>query len=131
MVVGISVAGWTFRYRRPSDMIASTYVTFMKLFRRRPIQQPLGRSEPLVVAGLQRYTRNPLYFGVIVMTFGWALAGGYTFVLVAAFILLLWFRVVLIPFEEKELLALFGEQYRRYKDQVPMLIPFTKKRRDR
>ena len=112
-------------------MIASTYVTFMKLFRRRPIQQPLGRSEPLVVAGLQRYTRNPLYFGVIVMTFGWALAGGYTFVLVAAFILLLWFRVVLIPFEEKELLALFGEQYRRYKDQVPMLIPFTKKRRDR
>jgi protein-S-isoprenylcysteine O-methyltransferase Ste14 len=32
----------------------------------------------------------------------------------------------MIPFEEKELLALFGDQYARYVDGVPMLFPFTK-----
>lgn len=126
VVTGLAIAGWTFKYRSPSDMIVSTYVTFTKLFRRNPIAERLGRTEPLVIEGLQRYVRNPLYFGVIMMTFGWALVGGYIFVLVATVILLLWFRVVLIPFEEKELLALFGEQYARYKEDVPMLVPFTK-----
>jgi protein-S-isoprenylcysteine O-methyltransferase Ste14 len=126
VVTGLAIAGWTFKYRSPSDMIVSTYVTFTKLFRRNPIAERLGRTEPLVIEGLQRYVRNPLYFGVIMMTFGWALVGGYIFVLVATVILLLWFRVVLIPFEEKELLALFGEQHARYKEDVPMLVPFTK-----
>ena len=126
VVTGLAIAGWTFKYRSPSDMIVSTYVTFTKLFRRNPIAERLGRTEPLVIEGLQRYVRNPFYFGVIMMTFGWALVGGYIFVLVATVILLLWFRVVLIPFEEKELLALFGEQYARYKEDVPMLVPFTK-----
>ncbi len=128
-VTGLAVAGWTFRYRRPSDMIMSSYVTFTKLFWRKPIADQLGRAEPLVVVGLQRYVRNPLYFGVIVMTFGWALVGGYTFVLVAAVALLLWFRAILIPFEERELLALFGEQYVRYRNEVPMLVPFSRRRK--
>ena len=128
-IAGFAVAGWTFRYRRPSEMMVSSYITFVKLLGRRPIAERLGRTEPLVFVGLQRYTRNPLYLGVIVMTFGWALAGNYTFVLVAAVILLLWFRVVLIPFEERELSALFGEQYEKYKSKVPMLIPFTKRKK--
>lgn len=128
-VLGLSLAGWTFRHRRPSAMLLSTYVTLEKLFRRRPISDPLGRAEPLVVSGLQRYTRNPLYLGVITMTLGWALAGDLTFVLIAVIALVLWFRAVLIPFEEKELLALFGEQYEKYRDGVPMLVPFTKRKR--
>ena len=129
VIAGVAVSGWTFRYRHPSDMMVSTYVTFVKLLRRRPIAERLGRTEPLVVVGLQRYTRNPLYLGVIVMTFGWALVGNYTFVLVAAVVLSLWFRGILIPFEEREMSALFGEQYARYKGQVPMLIPFTMRKK--
>ena len=129
VIAGLAVAGWTFRYRRPSEMMVSSYITFVKLLGRRPIAERLGRTEPLVVVGLQRYTRNPLYLGVIVMTFGWVLVGNYTFVLVAAVILLLWFGGVLIPFEKRELSALFGEQYAKYKGQVPMLIPFTKRKK--
>ena len=110
-------------------MMVSSYLTFIKLFMRKPIAERLGRKEPLVTVGLQMYVRNPLYFGVIVMTFGGALVGGYTFVLVATIVLFLWFRVVLIPFEERELSVLFGGQYARYKDDAPMLIPFTKRRK--
>lgn len=129
VIVGISVAGWVFAYRTPASMVVSTYITLRKLFAREPISEPLGRKEPLVVTGPQKHVRHPLYFGVIVMAFGWALYGGATFVLVGAVGLLLWFWFVLIPFEEKELKALFGDQYARYAGQVPMLIPFTKRKR--
>ncbi len=130
VVAGLAVAGWVFMYRSPLDMIVSTYVTFTKLFGRTPIAERSGRTEPLVVKGPQKYVRNPLYFGIVVMVFGWALVGGYTFVLVAAFVILLWFRFF-IPFEEKELRVLFGDEYAKYADEVPMLIPFTKRKRDK
>lgn len=129
VIVGVAVAGWVFRYRGPETMMTSTYITFMKLLRRVPMAEASGRAEQLVVAGPQRYTRNPLYFGVIVVTFGWALFGASTFVLIGAVLLLLWFRLILIPFEEKELRTLFGEQYARYSNEVPMLVPFTKRKR--
>ena len=63
------------------------------------------------------------------MVFGWALVGGYTFVFVATLMILLWFRFVIIPFEEKELLALFGEQYAKYASEVPMLVPLARRKR--
>jgi protein-S-isoprenylcysteine O-methyltransferase Ste14 len=129
VVAGLAVAGWVFRYRRPADMIVSTYVTFTKLFRRAPLAEISDRTESLVISGPQRYVRNPLYFGVIVIVFGWALFGGTSYVLVAAIVLLLWFCFVLIPFEERELRALFGDHYARYMESVPMLIPFTKRAR--
>ncbi len=126
---GVAIGAWVFRYRSPADMIVSTYITFSKIFLRTSLSEPMGRSEPLVVVGPQRYVRHPLYLGVIVMAFGWALVGGYTFVLVGAVGVLLWFWLVLIPFEERELTALFGAQYSRYQQEVPMLVPFTKRKR--
>jgi protein-S-isoprenylcysteine O-methyltransferase Ste14 len=129
VVAGLAVAAWIFAYRSPADMIVSTYITFRKLLGRAPVSEPSGRTEPLVIDGPQRHVRNPLYLGVVVIVFGWALAGDYTFVLVADVVVLLWFRLVLIPFEERELCALFGEQYERYMEEVPMLFPFTKRRR--
>jgi protein-S-isoprenylcysteine O-methyltransferase Ste14 len=126
VVVGLALIGWVFRYRSPTAMVVSTYITFAKMFGRIPVAEKSGRTEALVVAGPQKYVRHPLYFGIIVMVFGWAFVGGYTFVLVAALAILLWFQFVMIPFEEKELLALFGDQYARYVDGVPMLFPFTK-----
>lgn len=126
---GLALGAWIFMYRSPMSMVVSTYVTFSKLLGRSSLSEPHGRTEPLVVAGPQRYVRHPLYLGVIVMVFGWALVGGETFVLVGAVGVLFWFALVLIPFEEKELKALFGEEYSRYMDRVPMLIPLTKRKR--
>ncbi len=129
VLAGLAVTSWVFRYRSPADMVVSTYVTFMKLFKRAPIAEFSVRTEPLVVSGPQRYVRHPLYFGVMVIVLGGALLGGYTFVFIAAAVVLLWFRFFMIPFEERELRALFGEQYTKYMDDVPMLVPFTKRRR--
>ena len=129
VLAGLAVAGWIFMYRSPAAMLVSTYFTFEKLFGRAPVAERLGRTEPLIIVGPQKYTRNPLYFGVILIAFGWGLVGALTFALLAAVFILLWFRLVLIPFEERELRTLFGERYREYSNKVPMLFPFTKRKR--
>ena len=54
-----------------------------------------------------------------------------TYITVWSASLCLWFWLILIPFEEGELRALFGKQYEEYADAVPMIVPFTKRRKGR
>lgn len=122
---GVILVLWLFKFRKPSDMIISTYHTFVKMFTRTPLSLVGGRSERLVVRGPQKYVRHPLYLGAIATFFGWALVTGSTPALISAAFILAWFRFVQIPFEEKELRAIFGKQYASYIRQVPMLIPLS------
>jgi protein-S-isoprenylcysteine O-methyltransferase Ste14 len=78
-----------------------------------------------VVRGPYRYVRHPLYFDVVLLFLGWWLLLDYTFLLVAALFLLLWFSCVVTRFEERELKALFGDDYEEYARRVPRIIPFT------
>jgi protein-S-isoprenylcysteine O-methyltransferase Ste14 len=126
VVAGLALMGWVFSSRRPSTVMVSTYITFTKLFRRVPMAEAAGRTEPLIISGPQRIVRSPLYLGVIVMVFGWAVLSTYAFVFVATVALVLWFGFVLIPFEERELRALFREQWEDYARKTPMLVPFIK-----
>lgn len=122
----IPFTSWIFRYRKPSEMILSTYFTFAKLFRRVPITAQSLRREALITKGPQKYVRHPLYFGLMVIVFGWGLLTVSTYYFVLTLFLLVWFRFILIPFEEKELCALFGDQYRKYMENTPMLVPVPK-----
>ena len=75
---------------------------------------------------LYRYVRHPLYTGLL-LTF-WSVpvmtAGRLLFALgCTAYIL------IGIAFEERDLLRQFGERYRRYREQVGMLIPRARSRR--
>jgi protein-S-isoprenylcysteine O-methyltransferase Ste14 len=51
--------------------------------------------------------------------------------LLASLFVALWIRFVQAPFEEKEMRALFGESYTDYARAVPMLLPFTTRKRKR
>jgi protein-S-isoprenylcysteine O-methyltransferase Ste14 len=130
ILAGLSVMGWVIRRRGVAEVLVSTYVTFTKMAKGAPMEAPSGRVEPLVVSGPYRHVRHPLYFGVVVMALGWGLLTAYPFVLVATVVILAWFSFVIAPFEEKELRALFGDQYRTYAEEVPRMIPFTKRRRN-
>ena len=129
ILAGMGLTVWLIKYRHPAEMIVSTYFTFAKLFTRAPVSKLEGRTESLVVKGPQKYVRNPLYLGAMTIFLGWDLVTGVTALLVGFLFILAWFRLVQIPFEERELGAIFGEQYARYAAEVPMLIPFTKRRR--
>lgn len=126
LLIGAALSLWLFRYRHPVEMIVSTFYTFVKMFTRAPISKPEGRNEPLVIKGPQKYVRNPLYLGAMIMFLGWDIVTGATASLVGFLFIVTWFCLIQIPFEERELRALFGEEYVSYSNNVPMLIPFTK-----
>jgi protein-S-isoprenylcysteine O-methyltransferase Ste14 len=80
---------------------------------------PWSPPEQLVVAGLYRYSRNPMYVAVLLILVGWAItfavAGlyGYAAIIAAAFHL----RVVLG--EEPWLARRHGAQWEQYASRVP------------
>jgi hypothetical protein len=126
LLTGLVLFGWLFRYRRPVDILISTYVTFSKAAGGRVrLAERSSRTESLVVRGPYRYVRHLLYFDVVLLFLGWWLLFDYAFLLVAALFLLLWFSCVVTRFEERELKALFGNDYEEYARQVPRIIPFT------
>jgi protein-S-isoprenylcysteine O-methyltransferase Ste14 len=129
MASGLVYLGWLFKYIKPIDVIVSTYVTFVKAVRRIPLGKQLGRTELLIIKGPYQHVRHPLYLSVFLLTLGWGMLLDYSFLLFAALLLLLWFKFVVVPFEEKELIAIFVVQYERYAKEVPSLIPFTKRLR--
>lgn len=126
---GAGVEYYVMRHRRPLEVLVSTSDTLLKLLRRRPVGERTRRTEPFIPNGPYVYTRNPMYLGVVLMAFGLGLAYSSAPLLLWGVVVSLWFSLVLIPFEEKELEALFGDSYMGYKRQVPMLFPSGRKYR--
>jgi len=79
----------------------------------------VGFSPPhLVIAGPYRVSRNPMYVSGLFVWLGWVIFYGSPAVLVA--LLLLWFVFAfrMIPYEERQLEGLFGDDYLEYKRSV-------------
>jgi hypothetical protein len=121
--LGFAFMIWIFSCRRPNEVLVSTYISMRKAVRGTPPAEPSARTEPLVLAGPQRYTRNPMYFADCTLFLGWWLALDYTLLLFLAICFFLWFNLVVIPYEERELLALYGDQYAQYARTVPRFFP--------
>ena len=73
-----------------------------------------GKPDTLVTEGLFQYSRNPMYLGFILILAGVAgfLGSAWPWFWVITFLLLL--RFWYIPYEEKAMMAQFGDAYRRY-----------------
>jgi len=126
LALGFLFMGWLFRYRKPVGILASTYGTMRKSIRRTWRDDASARTEPLILQGPQRHVRHPLYFAVVVLLLGWWLVLDYTFLLFMAFLFFLWFNLVVIRFEEKELKVLYREEYGTYAKSVPRFFPSLK-----
>src|SRR6478735_961309 len=84
---------------------------------------PIAPTQTLVVTGLYRYVRNPIYVGVAAVIFGQALLFGDWRLLWYAALLWLFFHVFVLVYEEPTLKQTFGAQYEDFRANVPRWVP--------
>lgn len=87
------------------------------------------REKPVVIReGVFNYVRHPIYLGVILLYLGLIFLT-LSIIAAAIWLIIILFYYFISRYEEKILLAEFGEQYKEYMEVVPMLIPspFRKK----
>jgi protein-S-isoprenylcysteine O-methyltransferase Ste14 len=73
----------------------------------------------LVVVGLYRYTRNPMYSAIIGILLSEAILFGTINILIYCLIVLAFFLIFVIKYEEPKLRAQFGQSYIEYCQSVP------------
>lgn len=84
---------------------------------------PVDPAKRLVISGLYRYTRNPMYVGVTVVLLGETLFFGSIPLLVYAGLVFLGFNLFIRLYEEPYLRQQFGEEYELYCKQVGRWLP--------
>lgn len=80
---------------------------------------PFDPPRNLVVRGLYRFTRNPMYNGVVSVLAGEAWLFRSASLWKYAAVVFILFHVTVIVYEEPTLESQFGESFRRYKRAVP------------
>jgi protein-S-isoprenylcysteine O-methyltransferase Ste14 len=80
---------------------------------------PFDPPRKLVVRGLYRFTRNPMYNGVVCLLIGEAWLFHSSSLWKYAALVFVMFHVVVTVYEEPTLESQFGESFRRYKRAVP------------
>jgi protein-S-isoprenylcysteine O-methyltransferase Ste14 len=84
---------------------------------------PWDPPKQLVVVGLYRFVRNPMYVGVLLLVLGWSLCLASPCPTGYAALLAVGFHLRVVMHEEPWLDARFGQQWRTYKAVVPRWIP--------
>jgi len=81
------------------------------------------KSDKLIITGMYSKIRHPLYAGLLLIFIGYLLYAG---TLAAAVHLgcLMAYLPFGIYFEEKNLLAIYGQDYRNYQEKVPPILPW-------
>jgi protein-S-isoprenylcysteine O-methyltransferase Ste14 len=84
---------------------------------------PIEPPKELVVSGLYRYVRNPMYVGVFIILIGHFLWFGYWGMLAYAVLFLVPVHLFVTLYEEPDLKKRFGPAYEKYLNQVPRWFP--------
>ena len=84
---------------------------------------PIAPTERLVVGGLYRSVRNPMYLAVFAAIVGQALVLGRVVLLAYAALVLAVTAAFVRLYEEPTLVRRYGEEYERYRREVPGWLP--------
>ena len=88
---------------------------------------PVDAPRRLVVRGLYRYVRNPMYVGILSILLGEALLFASQRLFAYTAVAFIFYFLVVVFYEEPTLRRKFGESYRRYCKSVPRWIPWKMK----
>lgn len=89
---------------------------------------PIDAPKKLVARGLYRYTRNPIYLGVLTELLGWAVMFRGTALLIYAFCVGICFHLFVVLYEERRLGQQFGVEYHDYCETVGRWLPRLRRR---
>jgi len=84
---------------------------------------PVFPTRHLVVSGLYRHVRNPIYIAVVAAILGQGLLFGSVAVLEYGVLVWLAFHVFVLVYEEPKLIATFGPEYEVFCWHVPRWLP--------
>ena len=79
---------------------------------------PAGSPRRLFTGGLYRFSRNPMYLGLLLVYAGVAVLNWQLWALLLVWLPFLAVDRVYIPREERQMLEIFGAQYEAYRQQV-------------
>lgn len=97
------------------------------MFKGKGTPAPIDPPKELVVSGLYKYVRNPMYIGVLLILSGHILwFGSLLLILYAAGTFVVFYLFVLF-YEEPHLQKVFGDSYRLYLQKIPRWIPRARK----
>src|SRR3954451_13167917 len=118
--VPLQIAGWL--------LIAAGLAALIHSFARFVIEgrgtpAPVAPTERLVVGGLYRYVRNPMYVAVAALIVGQALVLGRPGLLLYAVVFWLMTSAFARFYEEPVLRERYGPQYEQYRRAVPAWLP--------
>lgn len=109
-------------------LAAVSLVALIDCFRRFAIEgegtpAPLAPTEELVISGLYRRVRNPMYLAVAGLIFGQALLFGSAALIAYGVAVWIAFDLFVISYEEPRLRRQFPDAYEMYSKAVPRWIP--------
>ena len=109
-------------------MIAAGIAVVLDSFARFALQglgtpAPILPTRHLVVSGLYRYVRNPMYVGVLGIILGQGLLFGDGRLFAYGVLLWLGVHVFVVGYEEPTLRRSFGSEYEAFRHNVPRWIP--------
>ena len=84
---------------------------------------PIAPPQNLVVTGLYRYVRNPIYVAVVAVILGQGILFGDWRLLIYGGLIWLAFHAFVLAYEEPVLAESFGAQYEDFRANVPRWIP--------
>jgi protein-S-isoprenylcysteine O-methyltransferase Ste14 len=84
---------------------------------------PVFPTRHLVISGLYRYVRNPMYVAVVSAILGQALTFGSVTLLAYGWMVWLLFHLFVLVYEEPTLEASFGVEYEAFRAHAPRWIP--------
>jgi protein-S-isoprenylcysteine O-methyltransferase Ste14 len=84
---------------------------------------PWDPPKHLVIVGLYRYVRNPMYAGVLILVCGWSILLASPVLAFYTGVLAIGFHIRVILSEEPFLLSRFGDGWKRYRANVGRWVP--------
>ena len=90
----------------------------------------IRKNKELTTTGPYAWTRNPLYLGSFIMGAGLMVASGVWWLGLAFAVLYLGIYLPVMRIEARELTQLFGKQYERYAEEVPLFIPGLRRKNE-